>query len=108
MSNDYAENKQLMLYALRRAVAAHESGLFSNIENDFDDMDGRLPREAGPEFDKLLVALRFWDCWIDASNHDWQYYKGMTKDDWPRTARRVITDLEAEREISDEAILRLA
>ena len=33
----------------------------------YEVIDATLPREHGPEWRKVFVALSFWDSWIDAS-----------------------------------------
>ena len=106
MTLSYQEGTQEMIKALLQAAAAHEAGRLALIEVPaYDLLDFGLPRDAGPEFDKLLVALEFWGGWIDSRNHDWQYYDGIGADDWPRLARKIVADLEADREITDGVVL---
>jgi hypothetical protein len=71
----------------------------------YDQLDAQLPRNAGPDCDKLHVALEFWDGWIDARNHNWLYYPGVAADDWPRLARGIADDLQQDRDITDERVL---
>ena len=104
MSLSYSEAKQDLISGLLQAAAAHEAGHLSGIENSYDKLDAKLSRNVGPEFDKLFIALRFWDGWIDARNHDWQYYEGIRAEDWPRLARSIIADLQGDREITDEVV----
>ena len=104
MSLDYSEAKRDLIGGLLQAASEHEAGHLSGIETSYDTLDAMLPREAGPEFDKLFIALNFWDGWIDARNHDWQYYEGIRAEDWPRLARSLVEDLKADREISDELV----
>jgi len=66
-----------------------------------------VPRDADPRHAKLLVAITFWDFWIDSSNHDWLYYPGLTAGSWPPLARSVAADLSADRDITSEQVLRL-
>ena len=102
----YEEAKQEMINALLQAAAAHEAGRLALIEiPSYDLLDFGLPRDAGPEFDKLLGALEFWGGWIDSRNHDWQYYDGIGAKDWPRLARTIVADLDADKEITDEVVL---
>jgi hypothetical protein len=42
---------------------------------------------------------------LDSSIHDWKYYDGIRSSDWPRLARLIIADLEADREISDPLVI---
>jgi hypothetical protein len=101
----YEELRERLVACLDAAVRAQESGDLRAIETGFDQLDSELPRDAGPEFDKLHVALHFWDCWIDAGNHNWLYYPGLAADDWPRLARAIVHDLQQNRDISDERVV---
>jgi hypothetical protein len=105
MSLSYSEATQRMIEGLLQAAHAHEGGCLEGIETSFDLLDANLPRDAGPDFDKLLIALDFWDGWIDSRNHDWRFYKGIGPEDWPRMARRIVADLQSGREITDELVL---
>ena len=53
----------------------------------YDEMNGALPRGVDVRWDKLFIVLSFWDGWIDANNHEWQYYEPIQENDWPRLAR---------------------
>ena len=101
----YEELRERFVVCLEAAVRAHEAGDLRAIETGFDELVTELPRDAGPEFDKLLVAIEFWDCWIDAGNHDWLYYPGMAADDWPQFARAIVQDLQQNHDITDERVL---
>jgi hypothetical protein len=99
------EARQIFIHELTRDAEAHEARRYQDIGAGFDQVDAELPRDEGPEFDKLFIALDFWDGWIDARNHDWQYYKGIKERDWPRLARTIIKALEADQEITDPLVL---
>ena len=101
----YLEARQAFIEELRRDVDAHEAGRYEEVGAGFDGIDAGLPRDEGPEFDKLFVALNFWDGWIDSRNHDWRYYEGITQRDWPVLARRIIKSLEADEEIREPIVL---
>ncbi len=102
----YGEVKQQMIQGLEAAAQAHEAGNLPAIEEGYDDIDAVLPRDRGPEFNKLFVALHFWDGWIDARSHEWRYYKGIKAQDWPELARAIVEDLRNDRNITDERVLR--
>ena len=104
MELTYSQAKEQIISALLRNAVLHESGRFSEIEESYDSIHDSLPSSAGPEFGKLYVALTFWDGWIDASNHDWMYYEGMSAEDWPRLARLIAADLQADREITGDVV----
>lgn len=101
----YENLRERFVACLGAAIRAHESGDLRAIDEGYDQLDTELPRDAGPEFDKLLVALEFWDSWIDASNHDWLYYPGLVAEDWPQLARAIVQDFQQDRDITDERVL---
>ncbi len=105
----YGDAKHQILELLLLCAAEHDSerlvGLDPAIDNRFDDIDSALPRHAGPEFDKLITAFEFCAGWLDSSNHDWKFYKGIKAGDWPRLAHLVVADIGADREISDSSVL---
>lgn len=102
---DYDTFRQRFVRLLEAAALAHEAGDLPAVSSGFREMDAELPRNADPRFDKLFLALAFWDCWIDARNHDWQYYPGTEEADWPRLARVIVRDLEQDRDITDSHIV---
>jgi hypothetical protein len=102
----YEELRHRFLTALDSAARSQEAGDLAGIEAGYRELDSLLPRNAGPAFDKLHIALEFWDAWIDARNHDWLYYEGIRKDDWPRLARGIVGDLRQDREIGDQQVVQ--
>ena len=101
----YAEAKQFLIESLTRDVTAHEAGRYRDVGRDFDVLDANLPRNDMPEFDKIFIAFDFWDGWIDARNHDWQYYAGMSQHDWPGLARNIVQAIADDREITEPMVL---
>jgi hypothetical protein len=102
----YIEAKQALIENLSRDAVAHESGRYQEIGSAFDEVDADLPRDGGPEFAQLLIALAFWEGWIDARNHGWLYYAGIGQRDWPVLAREVVESLAGNREITEPSVLR--
>ncbi len=102
---NYDKAKTLMIQRLSQAIDCHNAGVYQRLEDGFDEMDDGLPRDARPEFSKLHTAFNFWDRWIDASNHQWKYYRGIKAEDWPVLAQRIVTDLQADRDITDPLVL---
>lgn len=102
----YDEAGQTLIAELNRDAEAHEAGRNQDIGAAFERVDGELPRGQGPEFDKLFIAFNFWEGWIDARNHNWQYYEGIKERDWPRLARTIINSLKADEEITDPLVLK--
>lgn len=93
--NACEEAKQFVLLRLERDIAAHERGDYGAIGRMMDlvpslaDCDARDDDEA----DRVSTAINFWDRWIDARNHDWGYYPGVERDDWPIIARQICAGL---------------
>jgi hypothetical protein len=102
----YTEAKQFLIENLMLDATAHESGRYSDVGRSFDEFDANLPRDDQPEFNKLFIALNFWDGWIDARNHDWQYYSGINQSDWPVLARHIVRAIANDSEITEPAVLR--
>lgn len=102
---NYDEARQIFIAELTRDAEAHEAGRYDEIGRAFERVDAQLPRGQGPEFDKLFISLDFWDGWIDARNHDWQYYNGISDRDWPTLARTIVKSLELHDDISDPLVL---
>jgi hypothetical protein len=89
---------------LRADAAAHDAERFDAIGRRFDDVERRFPRGAAAERGRLHVALTFWDGWIDARNNGWPD-GSIARLAWPRLARAVAADLEADRAIADPLVL---
>jgi len=102
----YEQAKAFVIEHLEKDAEHHDAGRFSEIGEYFDELDINLPRSAGDEFEKLHIALIFWDSWQDARNHEWQYYPKIEKADWPRFARIIVADLLADREVEDQLIVQ--
>ena len=102
---DYDRARHFAAAALRAEAEAQESGRPEEVGASFDTFDANLERGAGPEFDKLHVALRFWDEWVYARDHDWRTPVPARRGEWPQLARGIAERLEADEDVSDSAIL---
>ena len=105
MSDPYPDLRDRLAGALERAAAAQLAGRHAEIDDGFDGLDVVIPRNEDPRFIKLLIAVAFWDGWIDSWNHAWNFYEPLTEEDWPRLAASVAADLRADREIQNERVL---
>ena len=95
-----------MIARLRADAVRQEAGDIWAIGEDFDDYDAALPRgETGAHWDRLHLAFYFWDCWIDARNHEWLYHEPIREQDWPRLARHICEAIENESEVTDTIFL---
>ena len=77
---------------------AHDAGRFDEIGKRAVHV--ALPDGDEPALTNLRVALRFSARWTDAMTGGQQPISGVTKAEWPRRARRIASDLSADREIS--------
>lgn len=103
----YEQTKQKLIEELLRSAEMHEAGQIWEIDGSWELLEGDvLKPDTGPDFDKLIIAFEFWSGWIDSRNHDWLYYEGIKMDDWPRLARQIVDDLNADRETVEERITR--
>lgn len=102
----YDQAREHMIRGISSAAIAHESDNLSSIDHGYEEIDAVLPRVSDERFDKLHIVLNFWDGWIDSRNHNWMNYTGIGKDDWPRLARILISDLEHDKEVSETSVLK--
>ena len=105
MTLEYDQARILVADALEAGANAHERSDFAELDRLFDSVNIPETRGDAPEFDKIGVALNFFDGWVDASNHNWLYYEEFSEDDWPRYARIAATALRTNREIPTPAVI---
>jgi hypothetical protein len=104
IESDSEEVLQVLIAAIEKDIRAHESGDFEDISMGYDDVLGELL----PFHDKndvVGIALEFWDCWGDASRHEWRHYDGIGKDDWPALARSIIESIRVNRMPENQLII---
>jgi hypothetical protein len=101
----YDHARDFATTAVRAEAVAQERGRADEVGAAFDEFDRNLPRDSGPEFDKLHVALRFWDEWRYARDHDWRTPVPARRDEWPQLARCIADALESDEDITDPAVL---
>ncbi len=100
----YAEARDALVMHLRQDAEAHEAEQYDAIGRRFDAIEYRFPRGTAPELGRLHIALTFWDGWVHARNHGWPPGPiGITQ--WPSLARAVAADLEADRDLTSDAVL---
>jgi uncharacterized membrane protein YeaQ/YmgE (transglycosylase-associated protein family) len=100
----YGTARNSLVAELLKDAAAHEAGRFDEVGRRFDGIERDLPRGGAPALTKLRVALAFWDGWIDARNRGWQGGGDIPKGEWPMLARRIASDLSADRDIADARV----
>ena len=102
--NDSEAALQTLINAIETDIRAYESGNFENIAMRYDDVLGELL----PFRDKnevVTIALEFWDCWGDASRHNWRHYEGIDQNDWPSLAGSILDSLRANRMPDSQLII---
>jgi hypothetical protein len=100
----YAEARDALVTHLREDAQAHEAENYDAIGRRFDAVEYRFPRGTDPELGRLHIALAFWDGWVHARNHGWPPGPiGVAE--WPKLARGVAADLQADRDVSSEQVL---
>jgi hypothetical protein len=102
-----AARHALVEHLLDDAIA-HEAGRYADVGRDLVAVEGAMPRDGGREREKLFIALAFWHSWIAARDRRWQRNLGtslVARDEWPVLARGVVSDLAADRDISDDRLL---
>jgi|SRR5687767_11554544 len=99
----YGTTRNSLVAELLKDAAAHEAGRFDEVGRRFDGIERDLPRGTAPALTKLRVALAFWDGWIDARDQGWQS-GDIPKGEWPMLARRIASELSADRDISDARV----
>lgn len=105
MEMSYAETRDALVTQLLEDAAAHEAGRYDSIGRRFDALEHRFPTGTAPELGRLHIALTFWDGWVHARNHGFPPGP-VTEKEWPGLARSVVADLQADRDITNEKVLR--
>ena len=100
----YGTARNSLVAELLKDAAAHEAGQFARVGQRFDRVQQDLPKGTSPVLVKLRVALAFWDGWIDARDQGWLGGGDIPKGEWPMLARRIASDLTADRDISDARV----
>ena len=100
----YATARDTLVRELRANALDHEAQRYDAIGRRFDRVEHDFPIGTAPELGRLHIALAFWDGWIDARNNGWPR-SPITEANWPTLAESVVTDLVADREISDALVL---
>jgi hypothetical protein len=103
----YETAKAQIVAALGRAVTSHERGDYAAVGEGYDALAPFVPRDQPPRFNKILVALSYWDAWIRAGKNGWPENEDIRKDEWPQLAREVIALLNEDKEILIGRIARL-
>jgi hypothetical protein len=101
---DYDRIRRLLARSLLHNAEAHEAGSHNYLDRGHEEIERSVPLEGYPEIETLLIALDFWKAWIEASRTGWPDRAEFGKEEWPRMARRIVSALEADREIDDPVL----
>ncbi len=105
MMMTYAEARDTLVTQLLQDAAAHEVGQYDAVGRRFDAVEHRFPTGTAPELGRLHIAITFWDGWAHARNHGWPSGP-IAEDEWPGLARAITADLQADRDLTNEKVLR--
>ena len=108
MTSNADTPRAIVATALRREAVLHDSERFDRIGDAYDDVEMELlPLETSCARDiAIAIAMSFWDSWIDARNHDWHYYQGISQSDWPVLARTIASMLDTGAPITEPGVLK--
>ena len=87
------ETVEVLAAALEADADAHDAGDHDSVGDRYDEVLGEVLPFWDADAQALAMGFHFWDCWVDARNHDWEYYPGTLEGDWPDWARRVASAL---------------
>ena len=100
-----AEARKVLADALERDAAAHDAGDYDRIAKAYDDVLTELLPIQDVDAAPFGLAFDFWDGWSDSRNHQWLYYQGIARSDWPRLARHVAAAIRNATAITDPLVL---
>ncbi len=103
MQSDHEARRCIAAQLLREATAL-EAGREEAVGSGLEAFEAYAARAHGHAWNDpaLGAAYTFWDCWLDARNHDWRFYPRLrSPEQWARLAREVAAALEAGLDPSD-------
>ncbi len=105
MANRSEYFRKLAIESIEEASKQHKLEECLSIGDNMDNFESLLDEEELKQGSSLHIALEFLSGWSDSAAHDWYHYEPLKKDDWPRMANIILSDLKANREISDPQIV---
>ena len=100
----YDDIRNRLSAMLKRDAGLHKLRRYEQIGAGFMEMHSALTQGGDHRYQKLIVALKFWDAWILARNTDWLEHDHIPEALWGTLALRVAADLDADSEISDPRV----
>ena len=104
MESTEQEANEIVAAALLRGVEVQAAGYLDQISEIYDDVYGQILPLVDEFPPTLGLAFRFWECWGDTANHDWQFY-GFAAEDWPRMAQEIAAALQQGVEVTDPTLV---
>lgn len=95
-----------LIKCLNEDIEKHKKDEFDELAEQYDDVYNDLLIVGEFEKRNVQIAMNFWDGWNDSSNHDWQFYEPIKKDEWIELAKTVILSLENDTEITNKIIIQ--
>ena len=91
-------------FYLDEAIMFHELDAQDMLRQMFDEAENLISKRTINR--DIAIAYSFFDGWIDAMNHNWMYYEGISKDDWPVFSSEISGELKTGSEITNEIVLK--
>ena len=104
MDAQYDGVRRRLAAAIKRDASLHKLRRYEQIGRDFLDFRSALRQGGDHRYQKLVVAMQFWDAWILARNTDWLEYEHIPEQTWGELADSVAADLLADRDIADPRV----
>lgn len=104
--SEYLTIRKRLAAVLKRDAGLHQLKRYEDIGAGYMDVQSTLRFGGDQRYQKLIVALNFWDAWILARNTDWLEHDQIPEFLWPALALIVAADLDADRDITDPRVRR--
>lgn len=104
MDDPYDPLRRRLAAAIKRDASLHKLRRYEGIGKDFLEFRSALRHGGDHRYQKLVVAVQFWDAWILARNTDWLEYDHIPEVTWGELANNVAADLAADRDIGDPRV----
>ena len=96
--------RERLANALQRDATLHKAGQYDKLGEGFLELHAALRQGGDHRYQKLIVAIQFWDAWILARNTDWLEYDHIPEAVWGELGEKVAADLHADRNIVDPRV----
>ena len=105
MINKFEYFRKIAIESIEEALKKHEMKDYLSIADNIDNFETLLDEKDIHQGSLLHITLEFLSGWSDSTAHDWLYYEPLKKDDWPRMAKIILSNLKENKEITDPNIL---